>query len=713
MTDFDVDFCDSDSLFGSPPSSPQLSPTDVAERIQLRPTSVQAPASEVRGRSSSLALPCSSHGAGMGDVGVFMPKNVGTIALPGSQNGAETIVVLPASPPRGSTIAESSTMATTATASSNCSRSHLVQVTTNASTKTNSTRTRSSSHKKRRDRAVQQVVESPVFTLPTDSTPLPSNFLRNQQALLGLAGVIAGLHPARLSTSKAKGASAQNPIVIDDSTSIDSGLPRVDRNQLPVPSGTEIASILMQQKEILPLLKSLLPYLSGKGTREAGSLQDDHIAKKRRTEKELERWEKGKEKKLLIQLVRIVKEAVQKATSKPAVMEEPLQTGVSDTTATQAQHGSSESSSAQSLYPVETNTLSYVDWAGSFDMDSTASSPPLHTYPQPSSLFGDVDVQPAPSSFIDMDTTSLFNLEDDLKSWLESLGDTSFQESEMACSYTRDSSFSVTETNSPLSTRLPTPVDPSLFGLYENKENDVPQILTDSSVDVRVASELDFSGLGFDISVDPLLFGLCEQPTSMSTTVAPIPAETLPSITFEGSPSLNHSTQDVTGSLQTNIERLVRYLLIPSAPISPPPPPPIVPSPLPPLPTTVIAPPIAPPIQSPACSTSVINRQGPILIGPSLYEEQSMPFINLFPSPSIRKTLNIPSAPNPLSTITRHLVTNLSKPTKKLDRETILKRARARREQLVAEIARAKVELWETTIEQGVLVHLSKDKSIV
>jgi hypothetical protein len=43
-------------------------------------------------------------------------------------------------------------------------------------------------------------------------------------------------------------------------------------------------------------------------------------------------------------------------------------------------------------------------------------------------------------------------------------------------------------------------------------------------------------------------------------------------------------------------------------------------------------------------------------------------------------------------------------------REDILLRAREQRRQLSAEIARAKVELWEATIEQGVLAQILKDK---
>lgn len=47
-----------------------------------------------------------------------------------------------------------------------------------------------------------------------------------------------------------------------------------------------------------------------------------------------------------------------------------------------------------------------------------------------------------------------------------------------------------------------------------------------------------------------------------------------------------------------------------------------------------------------------------------------------------------------------------------LDKQAILERARERRRQLVAEIERAKVEIWETTIENAVLVHFMRDGSL-
>jgi hypothetical protein len=50
---------------------------------------------------------------------------------------------------------------------------------------------------------------------------------------------------------------------------------------------------------------------------------------------------------------------------------------------------------------------------------------------------------------------------------------------------------------------------------------------------------------------------------------------------------------------------------------------------------------------------------------------------------------------------------------KTLNKQEIIQRAKDRRQQLLKELERAKVELWEATIEQGVLNHLAKDCSRV
>lgn len=53
-----------------------------------------------------------------------------------------------------------------------------------------------------------------------------------------------------------------------------------------------------------------------------------------------------------------------------------------------------------------------------------------------------------------------------------------------------------------------------------------------------------------------------------------------------------------------------------------------------------------------------------------------------------------------------------SRTRKTVDKEAVLATAKHRREALAVELARAKIELWETTIEQGVLLNLLKDKEL-
>jgi len=48
---------------------------------------------------------------------------------------------------------------------------------------------------------------------------------------------------------------------------------------------------------------------------------------------------------------------------------------------------------------------------------------------------------------------------------------------------------------------------------------------------------------------------------------------------------------------------------------------------------------------------------------------------------------------------------------KSLNKQEVIQRAKDRRQHVVTELEKAKVELWEATIEQGVLSHLMKDYS--
>ncbi|KAG2157863.1 uncharacterized protein EDB93DRAFT_1055977, partial [Suillus bovinus] len=79
------------------------------------------------------------------------------------------------------------------------------------------------------------------------------------------------------------------------------------------------------------------------------------------------------------------------------------------------------------------------------------------------------------------------------------------------------------------------------------------------------------------------------------------------------------------------------------------------------------------------------------------------PLTHLPPVSQISRALSVQSMHEPTPVIPRRAS------FKAVNKEDILQRARERRRQIVGEIERAKVELWETSIEGGVLGHLMKD----
>jgi hypothetical protein len=220
---------DDDSLFGSPPPSP------------------------ARGRSPQLALP----------TGPGHTENVGTIALPGSQYCSE-LAIDPAVLLFNRPLPQRDPDTPTPT--------HLTPPTTLSPPfrPTASRRPSRAPRSSRNDRDQSTTPRpAPPINFPNPDEPLPSNFLRSQQGLLGHAGLISGLDPSTLSTKYHKGATSQNPIIVEDELdppplgkgdaySFDSSL-------LPSPPSEEVVSSLVKQKNIFPVLESLLRLLSGTG----------------------------------------------------------------------------------------------------------------------------------------------------------------------------------------------------------------------------------------------------------------------------------------------------------------------------------------------------------------------------------------------------------------------------------------------------------------
>ncbi|KAI0091298.1 hypothetical protein BDY19DRAFT_991864 [Irpex rosettiformis] len=220
------DDLDTDSLFGSPPPSPG------------------------RGRSPSpLALPSGQNNT----------QNVGTLALPGSHLCSEFYELPSApSPPPSVPVKRSATNQLQPQLPSSISASGTSRSGTPGPRGTISSR----KPKRASRRSTPDIRPTPPpITLPSPTEPLPANFLRNQQALLGLAGLVSGVNPANLSVPRhTRGESPSNPIVVEDvpDTPTIGRQPVYLPGPLPVPSTQEVLSALVRQKNLYSVVNALV-----------------------------------------------------------------------------------------------------------------------------------------------------------------------------------------------------------------------------------------------------------------------------------------------------------------------------------------------------------------------------------------------------------------------------------------------------------------------
>ncbi|KAJ6531784.1 hypothetical protein B0H19DRAFT_1188567 [Mycena capillaripes] len=331
---------DDESLFGSPPSTP------------------------TRGRSPSPALALPSVSANIINFSSSSAQNVGTIALPGSHNFSE----LPVNPLALSLSYPVSNNADAHRPPAQTRDGFMTQVRPRnpvstplvarppGPTKRNTTR-----KPKAKPPAVAVRPTPPPLHLPDPSHPLPPNLLRNQPGLLGTAGVVAGVRPAHLPARSAPtGTTSSNPIFVDDEPQppVKSRFKRtlptdVDVASLPAPSNQDIVSTLIKQRDIFPLLESILKFIASKppgaalesfqsqsrSSSDAGSRSqtpDSVPTKKRRKLRHVPAgaelwdvpfpfnegegpeayrndWEKDRGKKLVAELVSLIKSAARKA----------------------------------------------------------------------------------------------------------------------------------------------------------------------------------------------------------------------------------------------------------------------------------------------------------------------------------------------------------------------------------------------------------------
>lgn len=718
MTDVGVDLGDTDSLFGSPPSSPR----------------------QVRGRSPSLALPGSPSASSV------VPKNVGTIALPGSLTSSEPLVNLPASPPRPQIIRAQPPRPlydlSQARENANGDRATSVAAAPRAHSKP--------SKRKAKSTTPAPTPNGPSLSLPDTSGPLPPNFLRSQQALLGLAGVVAGINPSQLNTRSSRGTSAHNPIVVEDEApSISKSAWKARQSQLPsnlpVPNEQSIVDTLVAQQNIFPVLRSLLPYFGCSA--EVGCCSGAHVplyqnghpllhggdkeappVKKRKINSVpagagdwdvpypfqgdegprdyRQTWEKEREKKLVKELISLIREAVQKAAAKSYVGE------------TEGEKPAKKSKPDYKPGVYYKSQLKESDPASSDSQDASQALLQLQ------STQTSISSEPSPSAS-GSEWNSTFSSE--LETLLASLTadqPTRTSQSGDDLPVLPSMDFSPTISNSPTltsSTRLSTPFDLTIT-TSGDKEN-VPSITDRTTAAQTVDADVGFDFGGFDLSdipIDPALLDLTSDllpstdDLSLNLEIAPTDMGALEGVPVppdgQGGQVLD------TGSSSGWWQDFLNYVNdIP-----------------------ICSPPIDDAGQSLSATvtnpSSTVSTQSRILLPSSFPVSPAIPVPHAPPSSSSSQptTLNAQQSPSIPPPVTPRRVLhddgNTTRPMrgimfmppvtgapikKTLDRDEVLRKAKARREQLAAELARTKIELWETTIEQGVLLNLLKDDQLV
>jgi len=218
------DQCDDESLFGSPPPSPGT------------------------GRTLSLALPSG---------GLDSEQNVGTLALPGSHNPSKLPVDSAVSDTRHHPFETQPLRVSTPEQTTTTHSSSLAPGVTDLVSRPSRPTNGAQKKRKRTKTSTSTPTPGPSIELPPSNAPVPPNFLRNQQALLGLAGLVANVDPSSLSTRRhSQGRDPKNPIVVEEEGAT---LPRFGHPTAPTPA--QLLTTLSAQKGLFPVLEQLLNIL--------------------------------------------------------------------------------------------------------------------------------------------------------------------------------------------------------------------------------------------------------------------------------------------------------------------------------------------------------------------------------------------------------------------------------------------------------------------
>ncbi|KZT20156.1 hypothetical protein NEOLEDRAFT_1141125 [Neolentinus lepideus HHB14362 ss-1] len=725
---------ESESLFGSPPPSPG------------------------RPRSPGIALPGGSSFA----------DNVGTIALPGSHTHSE----LPIHPPDSLLSVRSHVACPAPQLQMRCQVPDQRSSSATPGPSTRPRKTKDRGKQKDTSRTVTPRPTPPPIQMPDPRAPPPANFLRNQQALLGLAGLVGGVNPANLKRSSA-GSSSKNPIIVEEghdppSLAQRTRLPFIDPSVLPTPSTEAILDTMIKQKNIFPVLSSILKLISSAAV-PASSIHNRHQhspspvpsaendgpppAKRKKvmkvpagasnwdvpfplengecSQEYLANWERARTKQLVVQLVNLIKTAANKAATKAYIQKvqkempkaqvpaapRPLNVmghyrpatlfygmelegaQIEGPTVQAVQITQDPALDLQSMLADVSNGNDALRPAPLDDATASVNTANAVAYDRLITSFLSGTTDPVDNATLSLDTFNLDSLPDTPANTDDNAMDIGGWMSLLQSLPQSDSSLN------PEGTEAPSVVAEGVHSPSDDVEQ-VPSARSDATSNAPTPGSQ--GRLDPDLNIDPFLLALSQAVPSEG------PLQDHGSITDSTQlPVLSHSPVASTSSI-----------------VGPPTPPgwETCASAEPNILSNVTG-------DDPLAAATMLLRlasesgaHASSSLPPSAPSQGGTSYLQLSAT-GLHQQNQSWSAPNPYVSMPHESPANPStapvagpswipsrRPSrpagssvKKISKEDILRRTKERRTQLMAEIERAKIQLWETTLEQGVLTHLIKD----
>ncbi|KAI0040259.1 hypothetical protein FA95DRAFT_902233 [Auriscalpium vulgare] len=565
---------------------------------------------------------------------------------------------------------------------------------------------------KGKERASTPRPPPPPIELPNPDEPPPANFLRNQQALLGHAGLVGGVNPANLAKRHSRGCTSQNPIVVEDAFNPpplgQGGAYAVDASHLTRPTGEEVITSLVKQGNVFPVLESLLRLLSGasstaphpssggwtRGYQESQEEDSGPSAKRRKLynvpagaadwdvpypfphgegpEQYRVRWERERVKQLLAQLVSLVKGAARSAGAR-----------------TYMQYGHA---------PVDSQALSQAFWNRQEIRDVTNA--PSHSSTRPSgvplpsvqdrtpfdnliaSLLSSSLSQPSSdanssSSHLPQQASTpepnFFGSQDDASA-LDTMSSPQFDD---FMAILNGSSLSAMDID-----QGPTPSAP-LLSLNQSSQSNVtdamidPALLEMSWPPAGGAEVGSIGGFAASSSTPALVQSPMASTSSLFDPDPPTPRE---DVQIEPEVYRSDQAEDPVAAATALLEMATNSSSQQAIPV-------------------MTIPPAVP-------RPHVVQQPHPYPLQP--YADSRPASVD--PAATVAPPPALATASQLMALLDSRRVAQKAAP--KLNKQDVIQRAKERRRQLMVELERAKIELWETTLEQGVLAHLVKDSEL-